>query len=225
MVAERESCAANLASQHLDILMLGVPQIMWRGQIVVIPRRQTRALLFRLATRQEPVSRNHLCYLFWPDIPDRAARRCLTHLLTHLRLALPLPEMISACDDAVSLNHACTWTDTVWLNQLCCAQQLRRDVNLCWRALDVIRGPFLEGFSLPHSPEYELWVVQERQHWICQVVRLLSQLLPNAISSDQALMLWQPEDSDLSARSERLLARWILQRMRCTLGGAPASGL
>jgi len=84
--------------------------------------------------------------------------------LTHLRLALPLRDLIIDCGDTVSLNSPHTWADTIWLNQMCCAQQTSRDLDICWRVFDLIRGPFLTGFSLPHCPEYDLWIVQEQHH-------------------------------------------------------------
>ena len=69
--------------------LLGPPQVRWAGQPVVLPRRQLRALLYRLATSPQPVPRDQLSFLFWPDIPEAAARRKLIVLLNHLRSALP----------------------------------------------------------------------------------------------------------------------------------------
>ena len=202
-------------ASRLRISLLGAPQITWHCEVVYIPRRQTRALLYRLAARQEAVSREHLCYLFWPDMPDATARRCLTHLLTHVRLTLRLPQLIIATGDAVCLNPGYAWADTVWLNQICCAQQTELDPELCWRTLDLIRGPFLDGFSLPHCPEYELWIVQEQQHWHCQIARLLSRLTSSRTILGESMLSWQLEPShcDLVARAERFLAQAALGRL------------
>ena len=32
-------------------------------------------------------------------------------------------------------------------------------------AADLYRGPFLDGFYLPDSPEFDGWVGQERRRW------------------------------------------------------------
>jgi len=32
-------------------------------------------------------------------------------------------------------------------------------------AVDLYTGPFLDGFSLPASAEFDSWVIQERQSW------------------------------------------------------------
>lgn len=207
---------AGEGTQTLRILLLGAPEVLWGGEAVCISRRQVRALLYRLAARQEPVSRDHLCFLFWPDTPDATARRCLTHLLTHLRLALPIPQLILFLGDAVQLNTACAWSDTVWLHELCCTRTADLNPELCWRTLDLIRGPFLEGFALPHCPEYELWVVQEQQHWHCQIARMVSRLASSRTILGEPALSWQPEpsDCDLVARGERFLAQAALRRLR-----------
>jgi DNA-binding SARP family transcriptional activator len=73
----------------MRINLLGSCQIIWQGRPLSIPRRQTRALLYYLAARLEPAPRAQLAFLFWPDIPDAAARRKLTRLLSSLRAILP----------------------------------------------------------------------------------------------------------------------------------------
>jgi DNA-binding SARP family transcriptional activator len=203
--------------QTLRIQMLGAPEVLWGGEAVCISRRQVRALLFRLAARQEPVSRDQLCFLFWPDTPDAIARRCLTHLLTHLRLAVPIPHLILSSGEAVQLNKDRAWCDTVWLHELCRANRTALDIDLCWRALDLIRGPFLEGFSTPRCPEFELWVVREQQHWNCQILRLVSLLksLHGAPPCEQGLPPDQTGDDSgqLMADGEYWVATAVLRRI------------
>ncbi|HBY96409.1 MAG TPA: hypothetical protein DEP84_21115, partial [Chloroflexi bacterium] len=75
----------GLAAADLRVYLLGAPRVEWTGRPLAIPRRQARALLYRLAASLEAIPREHLCFLFWPDAPDSVARRNLSHLLTHLR--------------------------------------------------------------------------------------------------------------------------------------------
>src|SRR5215210_968852 len=91
---------------RLQIKLLGAPAATWAGAQLAIPRRQARALLFRLAAQATPVPREQLCYLFWPDEPDATARRSLAHLLTHLRRAMPVPDLLISSNDQVGLNSA-----------------------------------------------------------------------------------------------------------------------
>src|ERR687895_1192775 len=85
----------------LHITLLGPPQLVAAGQAVSLSRRQLRALLYRLAVEQQPVAREQLCFLLWPDIPEAVARRHLTVLLTQLRQALPAPDVVLTQRDAI----------------------------------------------------------------------------------------------------------------------------
>ena len=58
----------------------------------------------------QPVPREHLCYLFWSDKPESQARRNLSHLLTHLRRALPASDDILSVDDQIALNGSLVWS-------------------------------------------------------------------------------------------------------------------
>ena len=81
--------AIDAASATLQINILGPPLLAWRGEPFALTRRQARALLFYLAHTPEPVSRDRLAFIFWPDIPDLDARTNLKRLLSTLRSALP----------------------------------------------------------------------------------------------------------------------------------------
>jgi DNA-binding SARP family transcriptional activator/predicted ATPase len=171
---------AGLAGASLRVYLLGPLRVEWAGRPLVMPRRQPRALLYRLAARLQPVPREHLCFLFWPDIPESTARRNFTRLLTHLRRALPRPEVLLVSDDHVGLDSDKVWSDAAVFEQLCAAltpiplhplpplpkgegeggRGVRGEVLR--QVVDLYRGPFLAGFSLPECPEFEAWSSQER---------------------------------------------------------------
>ena len=50
-VAERD---LELAPSEIQIYLLGPPRVEWHGQLLAIPRRQARALLYRLAAGNQP---------------------------------------------------------------------------------------------------------------------------------------------------------------------------
>jgi len=147
----------------LDIYLLGPPSVEWAGQLLVVPRRQARALLFYLATLRQPISRPRLHFLFWPDIPDANARRNLTRLLTHLRRALPVRTLLQVADNSVGLEPSRTWSDVAAFGRLCAAQDPSCRVTALQQAVELYRGPFMAGFSLPGSPEFEAWSLQEQR--------------------------------------------------------------
>src|SRR5688500_16979310 len=88
----------------LRIFLFGPPEVRWNGQPLALPRRQTRALLFRLAAADGPLGRDALAELLWPESDGPSNRRALTRLLTHLRAAVPDPAAILATADHVALR-------------------------------------------------------------------------------------------------------------------------
>src|SRR4051812_26229996 len=90
---------AEAVGTTLRITLLGPPALMWGDHPVVIARRQARALLYRIAAAAQPVPREQLGYLLWPDIPEPTARRNLTVLLTQIRRALPQPDLLVTVGD------------------------------------------------------------------------------------------------------------------------------
>jgi len=174
------------AEAELRIYLLGIPRVEWASDAarprhpLAIPRRQARALCYRLAAYPQPVSREHLCFLFWPDTAESTCRRKLSRLLTHLRRALPVPEVLAATNDHVGLIAPRCWSDTAAFEQL----RSRTGVAPAGRGADhrvpsarpgawqhlqqavaLYHGPFLAGFSLPDCPEFEAWATLERARW------------------------------------------------------------
>lgn len=71
----------NALSPAPALRTTGTLQLTWKGAAGPLARRQMRTLRYRLAVDKRPVTRDQLCFLFWPDIADTAARRNLTVLL------------------------------------------------------------------------------------------------------------------------------------------------
>jgi predicted ATPase/DNA-binding SARP family transcriptional activator len=161
---------------RLRIRLFGTPDVSFRGQPVMLARRQTRALLFRIAASAQAVAREALFALLWPDVPESQARRNLTVLLNHLRRELPIPNLIEASDGAVSLHRDAIWTDVATLNVMLGTALERRSVRDLENGLALLRGPFLQGFSLAASPDYDAWLAQEREAWQRHMLDVLSAL-------------------------------------------------
>lgn len=148
----------------LQIALLGPPLLLRDDQPYPIARRQSRALLYRIAATPHPVPRDQLCFLLWPDSPETVARRHLTVLLTQLRRALPTPHALVMTDDAVGLNEIFAQADTVAVDAMLVRARREGRLDLLAHALEQYRGPFLHGFSLG-SAEFDDWAEGERQVW------------------------------------------------------------
>ena len=168
----------------LAVHLLGPPIVEWAGRSLAIPRRQTRALLYYLATTLQPAPRGHLCWLFWPDIPEATARRNLSHLLTHLRRALPASEVLLVADDRVGLDPNRAWSDTMALTKLCTSGGPNHRIEAHQRGVDLYRGAFLSGFSLPTSPEFENWATLEQTTWERMHLETLAALVEEKMAQD-----------------------------------------
>lgn len=173
----KQSVGASAAI--LRVHLLGPPDVKWAGRSLVIPRRQTRALLYRLAIRLKPVPREQLCYVFWPDTPESTARRNLSRLLTHLRRALPMPEVLLPTNDHIGLDPERAWSDAATFERLCTIFEPERYAEPLQQAVELYRRPFLDGFSLSGNPEFEEWATFERRTFERFYLKVLVDLIEN----------------------------------------------
>lgn len=167
----------------LRLHLLGSPIVFWDDTILTISRRAVRALLYRLACDSGPLSRGHLHLLFWPDVPEEAARRNLSHLLTHLRRALPWPHILVATSDEVWLQPGYLWCDAREFNQT--PIKPNADSALLRHLVSLYRGPFLDGFDLPGCPEFENWCLSERSALEHRYLKALEHLVEGCASEGE----------------------------------------
>jgi DNA-binding SARP family transcriptional activator len=161
--------------QELRVYLLGPPRVEVGDAALSVPRRQVRALLYRLAAQPQAILRERLALLLWPDIPESEARRRLTRLLTHLRRALPSSELLVTSGNHIGLDVERVWSDVMDFEQLYATET--RSLESLQQAVNLYRGPFLAGFSLPNSAEFEAWVTQERGAWERRYLKALADLI------------------------------------------------
>lgn len=131
-------------------------EVMWRKHF---------ALLAYLALSPEGCrAREHLTGLLWPESPEEKARRSLNEAVRTLRLALGNERLISR-GEAIRLNPDGLQVDARDFESLCAEGQIR--------ALDLLRGDFLEGFHLEQASAFDAWVERERQRFRDLAVALL----------------------------------------------------
>ncbi len=158
----------------LRVHLFGSLKITWADQGVDLSRRQTRALFCRLAAALKPLSRDYLCFLFWPDQPDTVARRNLTKVLTHLRRALPQPDLLVVSSVDVRLDPQRVWSDAATFVQQGC---LSPTIETLQTSVNLYRGAFLDGFILADSPEFESWAGHQRQFFEQHYLQALARLI------------------------------------------------
>jgi Tol biopolymer transport system component/DNA-binding SARP family transcriptional activator len=111
------------------------------------------AVLAYLALSGRPVPRDHLAVLFWPGSERAKALHGLRQTLSRLRATLPVD--VIRGDGSLRIDEAALTTDVSELFVHLKAGRLPE-------ALELWRGPLLEGFRRPKCWELEDWLDQER---------------------------------------------------------------
>jgi predicted ATPase/DNA-binding SARP family transcriptional activator len=198
--------AGDPGGLRLQVALFGTPTITWGGQVVSIPRRQSRALLYRLAAAARPLPRDQLCFMLWPDCSQSEARRSLSVVVSQLRKGLPAPDLLITPNDAIGLREDGVVVDTASFSALVPAATGAGQLEGLAAAARIYRGPFLDGFTLPDAPEFEAWVDQERQTWERRYLNTLATLVagyraegafPEAIAAAQTALATDPLAEEL----------------------------
>lgn len=139
---------------------------------------KVRALLAWLVLEADrPHRREALAGLLWPEQPEKTARDSLRNALATLRRAIGDagvdPPYLFITREAVQFNADSDHTlDVVEVTRRLeqAGRHRHRNPDTCricaaWRreAADLYRGPLLAQFSLPDSPEFEVWLLNRRE--------------------------------------------------------------
>ncbi len=135
----------------LQIRLLGPLEVVVAGRLVVVDTRKALAIVALVAAEGRPFAREELAAMFWPDADDEAARGALRRTLSALRKAvgeagLRIERTRVALDPGVEVDLATLERLSGSTNQ--------RDLEA---AAALARGPFLAGFALRDSPDFDDW--------------------------------------------------------------------
>lgn len=136
---------------------------------------QRRVLAFLsalVAAGHAGLSRDKLAALLWPEADTERARHSVTQALYAARRALKCEDLFDAGGD-IRLNRARLSSDVDEFEAALTGGELERAVSL-------YAGPFLDGFFLPGSPEFEQWSSSRREHYEGLIVNALQQLASGA---------------------------------------------
>ncbi len=122
------------------------------GTPLVVDTRKAFAILVLLAVEHRPFAREELAALLWPESDDESARGALRRTLSVLRVALG-DRWLLVDRSTVALDPGGVWVDlrAVEASVGAASAAALRD------AAAAARGPFLAGFSLRDSPDFDDW--------------------------------------------------------------------
>ena len=137
-----------------SLLLLGPPHLRCGGSARWPGTQKAVALAGYLAIRGEPVAREQLATLLWAESGSAQARRSLRGELARLKGVLP-DGAIRASRLTIWLDPSCVDVDTTRFRLLLADG---RDED----AVQLYRGPLLEGLDLRNADPFEDWLQCER---------------------------------------------------------------
>lgn len=157
-------------SYALEIRLLGHPEIRLQGKSLetLLPFKAI-ALLAYLTLAEQPVGRETIATLLWPDAEPQAAKHSLRNLLSQFN---------KVCGGLLNVNHrtvgllepASQQIDVVdFLQGLTTIQQAQKrkeapDLALWQAKLDLYRGDFLTGLHVHQTAPFEEWLTVRREY-------------------------------------------------------------
>lgn len=148
------------ATTHLNICLLGTPEIQVAGKALTLNHLKARALLFYLAASGQPHSRQHLATLLWSESSSSGALHSLRSSLYRLRQALRSYQVGAALvsdGELLSLQPSSYQCDLIEFHRLL----VQGGEESLARAVALYHGPLLQGFSLADAPLFDEWVREE----------------------------------------------------------------
>ncbi|MBC8163961.1 MAG: tetratricopeptide repeat protein [Roseiflexaceae bacterium] len=142
----------------IDLRLLGPIEISVDGVALKVDSRKALALLGYLAVARRPAARTALLGLLWAEMPEDRGRANLSWTLN--RLNALLPGFIQADRNSVRLANATPLAVDLHQFDLYAASDDEQAQAL---ALSLYGGPLLEGLYLTACPEFEYWLLVERE--------------------------------------------------------------
>ncbi|MFN8433404.1 MAG: BTAD domain-containing putative transcriptional regulator [Anaerolineales bacterium] len=164
----------------LEIRVLGKPQLNWQGQPLTadLISAKGQALLFYLAVTGQVCSRQFIAGLLWGDFSEERARGNLRLTLSKLR---------SVIGDYIIATRQSLAFDLSLPHTLDAGEFIRRGaapqkstISELEAVLTHYRGNFLDDFYLHEAPDFETWVVVERERFQQMAIALLAHLAASA---------------------------------------------
>src|SRR5580704_6143082 len=171
------------------------------GTTVMVQRRSLALLAVIAAAGERGITRDRLAALLWPESGEGQARNGLRQVLHQLRRSAgDIDPVVGASDLRLnSVGVAC---------DICRYEKalISGDVS---NAAELYAGPFLDGFHLGGTAEFERWVEDERSRFARSYAQVLERLATEA---------------DQKAQTSAAVDRWRRLTVHEPLSGHAALG-
>jgi predicted ATPase/DNA-binding SARP family transcriptional activator len=123
--------------------------------VLAQPKRTALLACLALAAPRAGRQRDSILGVLWPDVPEERARHSLNQAVYALRRSLGTDAIVSCGDDQLALDPALLWCDAAAFDDAIACRDHER-------ALELYRGPLLDGFILDDASRFMDWMEQER---------------------------------------------------------------
>ncbi len=136
---------------------------------------RAQALVYYLVMDRRTHSRDELSTLFWDNMPSTQARKNLRNILPCLRTMLGTYFIIT--HHTITFNvHTSFWLDVAVFCRLCAPSLDGVATEQLWEAVELYQGDFLQGFGVRHAPQFEEWMLLERERLRAMMIDALTTL-------------------------------------------------
>ncbi len=177
---------------ELKLCFLGGLQI-WDGRqrdltADLAKSKKAQAILCYLALNTHTHFRRELAGKFWGDKAENLAHGSLRVAIRNLKEA-GLEPYLTITNNTIAFDlTSAYWCDAEAFTRLLARYRWGEsagDVNLLRQAADLYRGEFLDGFTLGDTPEFDDWVVVQREHWRELALTALDDLVDRLLTMAQ----------------------------------------
>ena len=167
----------------VEIRLLGPPLLVKTGRPLRLHSAKTLALLaFLLLEENAAHSREKLAGLLWGDSPDSRARQSLRQALYSLRRTLGAESFVLE-ESAVQLAlEPGIWVDALEFRALAAGQAKGDDLDALRGAMDLYRGPLLEGREPTGCPVFDEWLFFQRDGLEQRAMDVLQRLVDGLLA-------------------------------------------
>jgi TolB-like protein/DNA-binding SARP family transcriptional activator/Flp pilus assembly protein TadD len=180
------------------------------------PRRIALLVYLAVAAPRGFHRRDTLLALFWPDHDEQRARNALSQAIHFLRRVLGAEAIISRGDDELGANAELLWCDAV-------AFEVAGGTGHLDEALELYRGPFLDGFHVSSAAaELDRWVDTERARLTQRYAQALDRMADarEAVGDSAGAAVWLRK----LVASDPYGARATLRLMRSLAAAGDSTG-
>jgi DNA-binding SARP family transcriptional activator len=180
--------SASRDTPTLQLQLFGAPEIRLDGVTYPGLAAKTQALLFYLAMTRRPHLRTALAALLWADMPEKDARGNLRKAIQQLQEKFS--DYLSVDYHSVGLSaDARCWVDAVEFLSASGGPGPggagpTNAASNCLRAVQLYDGEFLAGFYVRNAPEFEAWMLAEKDRLREALLHCLETLAGQAVAQN-----------------------------------------